>query len=53
MWYDLGATPMKRTIKTILLLVFLINIGVFLVGCSKQPIQLDRGWTSPTVRNQQ
>lgn len=36
---------MKRTIKTILLLVFLAWIVVFLVGQIKWPIQLDQGWS--------
>jgi hypothetical protein len=40
---------MKRTIKTILLLVFLAWIVVFLVGQIRWTIQLDQGWSPPAV----
>jgi hypothetical protein len=38
---------MKNAIKPMLSLVFLMGIIVFLVGCSRQPIQLAQGWTPP------
>jgi hypothetical protein len=40
-------TPMKHTAKTVISLVFQVGIVVFLVGCGKQPVQLDRSWSSP------
>jgi hypothetical protein len=43
----MSTTPMKRTIKTILLLVVLVWIVVFLVGRIRWPISLDQGWSSP------
>jgi hypothetical protein len=39
--------PMKPEMKTILLPVFLVCMSVLLVGCGKQSIQLDQGWSSP------
>ena len=38
---------MKRTIKTILLLIVLVWIVVFLVGRIRWPIHLDQGWSPP------
>ena len=40
---------MKHMKRINFLAGFLAGMGVLLVGCGKQPVQLDQGWSSPVV----
>jgi hypothetical protein len=47
--YDLRETPVKHTIKTVLLSGILVWIVAFFVGGIKLPIPVDQSWSQPTT----